>query len=265
MYCGNCGAKIDPEQAFCASCGQPTCSPGAVAASPSAVAANPSAGPVTFELTAGALPLFGWILLVGICTVLIVPATYVSVSFFRWFYERIIPSDGRFFEFKGEPKDIWLYTTAYGVLFWAAILPEIILENDEILSALISLAHLFASIVLFRWSIRLLSFWSYRDNERLSFTGSLLGISGWTLLSYAGFLTIIGWGWVYEFYARGLARHVKGLQGQLNFVGKGHQILWRGFGVMLFCIPLLTIPWAVRWLYSWLIEQFQIEQSSTAS
>ena len=28
--------------------------------------------------------------------------------------------------------------------------------------------------------------------------------------------------------------------------------------MILFCLPIVTIPWATRWLYAWYIEQFRL-------
>ena len=259
MYCGSCGATLDPEQAFCASCGQPTSS-AASAAAPT----SPQAGPVTFELTASALGLFGWSLLFGICLILVVPAPFAFVSFWRWLYGHLVPSDGRFLEFKGQPGDVWVFTTAYGVLLWSSGFVEGIWEDNEIIVGIATLIRLIGTFVMMWWGLRLTAFWTNRDNRRLGFGGSLLGIVGWNLLTYVGFVTIIGWAWVYEFFSRWIAGYVQGLNGTLNFIGKGHQILWRAFATLLFCIPIVTIPWATLWFYAWYVEQFRIEENSQA-
>jgi len=252
MHCGSCGAEIEYEQAFCAGCGQPTAAAASVGA--------PNSNTVSFEFTASALPLFGWMLLVGLSFVLIVPAPFAMVSWWRWFYSHIKPSDGRAFEFKAEPGDLWIFTTVYAVVSWSGAFTGWTGEEDnDALVGLVSFVQMLGSIAMMWWGMRLVASWTDRDNQRLSFSGSLLGVLGWTLAAYVGFLTIIGWAWVYEHYSRWLAGRVEGLKGRVEFVGQGHQILWRGFVMFLFCLPIVTIPWATRWLYAWYIEQFRLD------
>ncbi len=155
MHCGSCGAEIEYEQAFCASCGAPSPAAASVGA--------PSSNTVSFEFTASALPLFGWMLLVGFSFVLIVPAPFAMVSWWRWFYSHVRPSDGRAFEFKAGPGDLWIFTTVYAVVTWSGAFTGWTGEEDDALVGLVSLFQMLGSIAMIWWGMRLVAFWTDRD------------------------------------------------------------------------------------------------------
>jgi hypothetical protein len=35
-------------------------------------------------------------------------------------------------------------------------------------------------------------------------------------------------------------------------------MLWRTIVMVLWCLTLLGIPWAIRWFYAWLVSQLEL-------
>ena len=66
-------------------------------------------------------------------------------------------------------------------------------------------------------------------------------------------------------FYRWIARHVQDAGGQVRFMGKGHQVLWRTIVYVLFSLPIVTLPWAARWLLRWLVRQFELDRQTSLS
>ena len=71
--------------------------------------------------------------------------------------------------------------------------------------------------------------------------------------------------WCREAYYQWLAKHSRKAGSELRFVGKGHQMLWRTLVYVLFCIPVVTIPWSVRWFARWIVQQIEIDRRMAAT
>ena len=89
------------------------------------------------------------------------------------------------------------------------------------------------------------------------FEGSVWGYVGWYLLTWISILTIVGWAWALAAFYRWMAQRTRHDEGTLDFVGRGHQLLWRFPALFLFCVPIVTIPWAIRWMTRWQIRQIE--------
>ena len=97
----------------------------------------------------------------------------------------------------------------------------------------------------------------------LRFDGSVWAYIGWILLTYVSIFTIIGWAWVAAAFYRWFAGHVQDAGAQVRFMGKGHQVLWRVIVYILFCLPIVTLPWAMRWILRWYVRQFELNRQTS--
>lgn len=220
-------------------------------------------GGIDFDFTAGALGLFGRSLLAGIGMILIVPAPWVVCWYYEWLFSVVQGRWGSRLEFRGTPGSVWVLTTLYGVLIVANIAYGATQEQGETNVAFdigFQLASLVLGWALWRWMVSQLEL----NGARLRLGASLLGYVGWMLLLYLSIITIIGWAWVTVFFYRWLAGTVDGAPGRFGFKGEGHQILWRTLAMILFMLPVLTIPWAIRWYMAWLVEQITYEETPAA-
>jgi hypothetical protein len=93
------------------------------------------------------------------------------------------------------------------------------------------------------------------EGRLLRFGASAWTYMAWAIVTCASVLTTIGWGWVLATFYRWTASHVHAPGVHVRFCGRGHQVLWRTGCTVLCCLPLVTIPWAIRWYVRWLVQQ----------
>lgn len=272
MYCATCGALIEESAKFCSGCGAPapagqTAAPAGAAeriwrersgapypreelpAQPGAAASPALPATGCFDFTGEALGFFfrGVGALLG--SMLVIPAPWVVCWFAKWFVGKVRLSSGTALTFTGAPGSVAVLAVVYGLFLLASSTTE----NDELWSSILSLAGIPLSWAFFRWYVNhaQLGAGSFR------FDGSVWGYIGWTLLTYLSILTIVGWAWVMAVFYRWIAGNIRHAEGTVQFVGQGHQILWRIPALILFCLPIVTMPWAIKWIVCWLIRQFE--------
>ena len=261
VNCVSCGSPIGDDATFCAKCGTPR--PDA-AITPADAVSTVHHSEKDFELTASALGLFGRALLMGIGMLLIVPAPWLVCWFYEWLIENIQGRRGSKLTFDGTPGSVWILTTLYGLFFIANVAGGAHFEEDDTSGAALSfqvgiqLASFALAWAMFRWTAGRLQL----DGRRLKLTAGFLGYLGWNVLVYISIITIIGWAWVSVLFYNWLANKTVGAPGRFTFVAKGHQILWRTLAYILFMVPIVTIPWAIRWYFAWLVEQFRFEETA---
>ena len=259
--CSSCGAPFHTDATFCSRCGAPR--PGAAA--PVAASESYDSAGKDFELTCGALGLFvRWIALT-ITVFLIVPAPWAICWYMGWLVENVRGRHGSKLAFHGTPASVWVLTTLYGALTIGGIAWSVWIAANEDpgpwADAGFQIANNLASIVLgyffFRWMIGNTDF----AGNRLTLTAGLGKYFGWMVLFMLSFFTIIGWAWVACALYRWLAGTVEGAPGRFTFVARGHQMLGRTLLALLFSIPVVTLPWAIRWYFGWYIEQFRYQEA----
>jgi hypothetical protein len=94
--------------------------------------------------------------------------------------------------------------------------------------------------------------------EQFEFHGAWSELAGWQVINGLAALTIIGWAWTTAAAYRWAARNTRSEERGLRFHGAGFEILWRTLATALFCIPIVTIPWALLWYARWLVSQLTI-------
>jgi len=219
-----------------------------------------AAGVERFELHATALGLFFRALGAGICVALVIPAPWVVCWFSRWFVSQVRLEGRSRLSWRGTPASVAPLAIGFGLLIVVAQIPG----RDGGLTwwqALANLATIPLGFLFIRWFVNHTDI----DGASLLFDGSFWGYIGWMLLTYVSLITIIGWAWVAAAYYRWLAKHSRNPIGELRFAGKGHQLLWRTLVYVLFCIPVITIPWSIRWFARWIVQQIEIDRRMAAS
>lgn len=264
MTCSQCGVTAAAaDQVFCHSCGAPM----APDLDPAPAAfIQPSLGDarrIRQDFTGGALALFGWLLLLTLSLMLIVPAPFAMVAYFRWFLGKCSLDDGSSYRFLGSAGSVWVLTTIYGLVGLVSLAASIQAKQEPAygwVQIAIIPVNLVLSWFFLRWGVG----WTEVLGRRLSFKGSVWGLIGWTLLIYVSVLTIIGWAWGLAGYSDWMAKNVRAPGLQYEFVGKGHEILWRTLVCMLCIFPIVTIPWAFKWYTRWFIQQFEAVETQRA-
>ena len=253
MDCNSCGAALETEAGFCHRCGAPI-------GGGAAVAVAEAGSPIRFTFEAGALEFFGRNLLTIFSFAFIVPAPWTICWFTKWLAGQVRSSDGQVLEFRGTAGSVWKLVALYVLLFAASITlgflrgdtdPSVATVSQDVL---LQLAVLAISWLFVKWGINHVEW----NNRRWRFDGSIWGFLGWYLLIYVSVLTIIGWAWASVGLYNWIAEHVQDAGGKMRFLGAGHQMLWRTIVFVLFCVPILTIPWAIRWYYAWLVSQVEL-------
>ncbi len=259
MNCNTCGAAVEAAAGFCHHCGAPI-------GGGTAVAVATAESPIRFTLEAGALELFGRNLLMILSFPFIIPAPWTICWFTKWLAGEVRASDGEALEFRGTAGTVWKLVALYVLLVGVSISLGVIRGDEQPSIATVSqdvllqLAALALGWGFLKWAVNHLEW----NSRRWRFDGSIWGFLGWYLLLYVSVLTIIGWAWASVGLYNWIAEHVQDAGGTMQFVGAGHQMLWRTIVFVLFCVPILTIPWAIKWYYAWLISQLQLTQGAEA-
>lgn len=255
MFCSACGAQVQDTAAFCPNCGTRLSS----STTPTHSVAV-GAGIEHFDLQTSALGLFFRSLGAGIGMALVVPAPWIVCWFARWFISQVRLDGQPRLSFRGSPASIAPLAIAFGLAILVALIPG----RDAGLTwwqALANLAVVLLGYLFVRWFVNNTDI----AGSSLQFDGSFWGYLGWLVFIYVSVITIIGWAWVGAAYYRWLAKHSRKAGGELRFVGKGHQLLWRTLVYILFCIPVVTIPWSIRWLARWAVQQFELDRRAATA
>ena len=171
----------------------------------------------------------------------------------RWFCGNIWLSDGDTAGFSGMGAEIlgwWTLWILCGRHWGLDKLPENLLEFA------LYFVGIWASLNILRWIVRNVALSSGR---RFVFTGGYRELLGYHILFLVSMLTIIGWAWVLAAMFRWMASNTASEDAVLEFHGEGFEVLWRTLGAILFCIPVVTIPWAWVWYTRWLVRTTTIE------
>ena len=176
---------------------------------------------------AGAFPAWGlfWrsiVMALGI--ILILPAPWAGVWFYRWFAGRVLLPGGRPLRLEAQVGDSWWLFVGLGVVQWVGPALDVALDVrwGGALSSILVLIFGWASV---RW------FCGHVGTEdgatKIAFAGGLLPYIGWSLLVGLSFVTVIGWAWAFKYFLRWICARIDGAPG-FAFNGGGFAILWRG-------------------------------------
>jgi hypothetical protein len=198
------------------------------------------------------LPLFGLLgrgLVYIIGFLLVIPAPWVAVWFYKWFASRVQVPGRPNLEFTGQVGDIWW-------AFIAMALLSLVGAYDSTFQLITIILQAVLSWFVLRWAFSNLA--SNGQRIPLSFDGSIWAYIGWQLLIVISFITIIGWAWVITAMLRWICRNVSGSRREILFNGSGLEVLWRSFVFALLCCLIIPIPWMLRWYANWYVSQFAL-------
>ena len=199
-------------------------------------------------------PLYWRVAVLGLSVIAVVPLPWAAPWFLRWFVEHIELPERQRVGFEGKPGDIWYIFVGYGLCTYASA--GISFAFNGFASLLLIPLTTFLALLITRWFFANLV-WSGRAAP-LQFTGSYLGLLGWSVLAPLSFITIVGWAWVYAAWGRWMCKNVTGMHRQFVFTATGWGYLWRTLTFILTSYLLLPMPWIMRWYARWLIAQFAL-------
>jgi hypothetical protein len=224
-------------------------------------AATPGSNRLAFEGTA--LQLLGWMLLSILAILTIVPIAWVMAATARWFCRNLRFGDGAVATFHGEGKEILGWSVLYSLIVIAQVIVSVVMRGGSFVGTLA--ANIVSAVVLCAVGLQILKWFCSRTElssvGRLRFTGKYGAYVGWVVLVQLTVYTIIGWAWAAAGMYRWVCRNIQGQGLRFRFLGKGHQILWRGFVAILGCIVIVTIPWMLMWVMRWMIGQIETERA----
>lgn len=209
-------------------------------------------GPLSIDL-----PLWGFLgrgIVYVIGFLLVIPAPWVAVWFYKWVASRINVPGRPNFGFAGTVGQIWW------VVILMALATYVGSADLYYFQYLMIVLEAYLSWMLVRWIAANLT--SNGEHLPISFNGSVLGYIGWDLLFYVSFITIIGWAWVIPAWMRWNCRNLDGTQREVIFTASGLEVLWRTIVFGIGCAFIIPIPWVMRWYFGWFISQFGLVERS---
>ncbi|EHJ49140.1 hypothetical protein DFW101_3140 [Solidesulfovibrio carbinoliphilus subsp. oakridgensis] len=217
---------------------------------------------VTITFSGGAAASLGYTALVGLLSLLLVPAAWGVGAFIAWWTGRLVFADGTRAVFEGRPGRVWPLFTA---LVFLALLPgaaAAVASHGGRATGLqmvlaLALLPLIAALKLplYRWIIEHIRL---EPGGAPRFTGRYPAYLAWAAALTLSYFTIIGWPFVAVAMVRWFCRHVRGEGYAVAFAGTGWGLLWRSLVWLVGMVLILPIPWVLRSLYAWLADNLEI-------
>jgi hypothetical protein len=253
MFCSICGNEIQAQDASCPKCGHAVGGTGVA----------PAMAQIRFEGTG--LQLLGWILLAIPAFVLVIPSAWLMAAVARWFCRNLRFSDNTMASFRGKGGEVLGWIVLNVLVAIANIALQFALKTGFAASLLLSIGFLFVQcaigLQILRW---LCSRADLSAGPPLRFAGEYGGYLGWTILVQLSIYTIIGWAWAQAGMFRWMCRNIHGDGLRFAWLGKGHQLLWRGLVAVLVSCLIIPLPWMMMWLMRWQVEQARMERTAAA-
>jgi hypothetical protein len=177
----------------------------------------------------------------------VIPVPWALLMYCRWIVSCVrVPQRPNLGFTGGVVELMWFYAAVllYIVAAWT---------QSQTLSFAVNIVQLVLYWLLIKWFVANLS--SNGQPLGLSFSGSVWGFLGFTLLGVVSLVTIIGWAWVYVAQLRWMCRHIDGTRREVVFNATGLEFLWRAVVTALACLFIIPIPWMYRWFTRWLASQ----------
>lgn len=190
-------------------------------------------------------------IVLGICSVLIIPLPWVLVWYLKWFVPHV--------QVRGRPN-LSFEGTAMTIVPWffgaVVVMVALAMTGSELLSNLSILVQVALQWLFVKWLIANLA----ADGRPLglSFSGSIWAFFGWAVLGVISVITIIGWAWVYTAWMRWFCNNIQGTRRAVIFNGAGLDLLWRAIVAVIACSFIIPIPWVYRWMMRWFASQTEL-------
>ena len=256
MRCPRCATILDDESWSCPGCGYPV---------------RPRHHVVQIELWGNVIEVLGWLLLMLVAGILIIPGAWALAAVCRGFVRNLRFSDGRTAAFTGRGSEIvgwWILGAVaggmrnrfFGVHIVNVDLLRIDFPTNSVEGALVNIARFLlgalASWMLIRWFVDHLEF---QPGEHFRFEGGYGALLAWDVWVGLLVITIIGWAWGLAGMYNWMAESTRSERSALRFHGQGHQILWRTLVTLLLSVLIIPIPFALLWYAQWLVKSTTIE------
>jgi uncharacterized protein DUF4339 len=186
-------------------------------------------------------------LVLAVSFLVVIPLPWALLMYCRWIVSCLrVPQRPNLGFTGGAVELMWFYAAVllYIVAAWT---------QSQTLSFAVNVVQLVLYWLLIKWFMANLS--SNGQPLGLSFSGSIWGFLGFTVLGVVSFITIIGWAWVYVAQLRWMCRHIDGTRREVVFNATGLEFLWRAVVAALACLFIIPIPWMYRWFARWLASQ----------
>jgi hypothetical protein len=186
-----------------------------------------------------------------ISMLLVIPAPWVAVSYYRWMASRVVVPGVPNFGFIGQVGDIWYAFVILALFSYSGQ------TGHPVIQFIAIPIQGFLSWMIVRWIASNLS--SNGQRLPLAFEGSALAFVGWHLLMFLSVFTLVGWAWVIPAWMRWNCRQVSGTRRAILFKASGLEVLWRTLVLVAGCAVVIPIPWVMPWYISWFVSQFALE------
>jgi len=181
---------------------------------------------------------------------LVIPAPWVAVSFYRWFISCVRVPQRPNLGFSGQPPDIWWVFALLALFTYAGF------SGIPFLRFALIPVQAYLSWMTLKWVVE--NVVSNGQPLRLSFRGDALHYVGWYVLLNISFLTIIGWAWVTTAWTRWMFRNIDGTRREIVFNASGLDMLWRTLVFAIGCAFVIPIPWVLGWYVRWYMSQIAL-------
>ncbi len=195
-----------------------------------------------------------WVFLVWIAAIfLAIAGAWIFEGACRRFCRALRFSDGTAADFSGRGDQILGWWT-----IWILAGREWGLTGGDAvaLEVITYFLGLWATLHVLRWFAAHVEL---SNGRRFEFRGAYAELLGWHILIGLSIFTVIGWAWGLAGMFRWAARSTRAKGAVLAFHGRGLDILWRTVAAVLFCAPIVTIPWAWIWYTRWLARGVTVE------
>ena len=183
---------------------------------------------------------------------LVIPAPWVAVSFYRWFISCVRVPQRPNLGFSGQPLDIWWVFALLALFTYAGF------SGIPFLRFALIPVQAYLSWMTLKWVVENVT--SNGQPLQLSFRGDALHYVGWYVLLNISFLTIIGWAWVTTAWTRWMFRNIDGTRREIVFDASGLDMLWRTLVFAIGCAFVIPIPWVLGWYVRWYMSQIALAQ-----
>ena len=190
----------------------------------------------------------------GFAILLILPAPWAGLWFYRWLAGHVALPGGRRLSLQSGLGECWYIFAGLGLVDYIG--PAFSQTSGQGAASVVALVlSVLLTVRLIDWFCRSLVVES--GGLSLAFEGGFWPYLGWVLLLAISTLSIIGWAWVLKYQIRWLCSKITGTHA-FEFIGEGLSLLWRTLALVVAFAFLLPIPWALRWFAEWYASQIVV-------
>ena len=247
-----------------------------------------SANPNRLDFSVEAIPYFVKSLIAGLSVLVYVPAAEQVTKLLQYVTSHLRFPDGTTVSYTAGADSLKQPLLPLTILIWAQILLGIMISN-QIVELGLSLAFALAiGYVTFGLTRTIIANLVTSTGSHLNFSGTMEEYLKWQLaftacsvgpallgflLPQSGFLaTLAAVGlallplvfivFVMIAYSKWVASKISGGNRLASFEVEPVEMLAMFFGFILFCIPIVTIPWAMAWYVKWLMGRYSLPPRS---